>query len=215
VETVTTRARRERLGPAIRELLRSGDVRAAMALEDPGISRITLYRLMTPNDEQQRAALATIWHTHSAEVLNEWLVDSPGSRPYGWWQFSAPRWCRADVPPCCQYLSDAQLREYAEPRLRLGGVGDPDYEHLHSAPEFRCGVPCRFIDAWEVEFYTRDGSSFAGHAIDPSNPPTFESEASYLDRHNLLTDHERRVLPESAYDAERILANIEDDEDTP
>ena len=37
--------------------------------------------------------------------------------------------------------------------------------------------------------------SFKGLAIDPDNPPVFESQAAYLERHKLLPDAEREALP--------------------
>ncbi|MGE4194623.1 MAG: hypothetical protein AB7E51_14640 [Pseudodesulfovibrio sp.] len=62
--------------------------------------------------------------------------------------------------------------EAPEPRRRLGGEGDPAYMGV------TFGVP----DGWcEGDF-------------DPSDPPVYESQAAYLDRHGLLTEAERRAL---------------------
>jgi len=36
--------------------------------------------------------------------------------------------------------------------------------------------------------------NFRGKAIDPADPPLFESQAAYLQRHALLTAEERRYL---------------------
>ena len=36
-------------------------------------------------------------------------------------------------------------------------------------------------------------------AIDPADPPVFESQAAYLDRHKLLTEVERECLPADAF----------------
>jgi len=38
-----------------------------------------------------------------------------------------------------------------------------------------------------------------GGAIDPADPPVFESQAAYLDRHKLLTEEERECLPADAF----------------
>jgi hypothetical protein len=38
------------------------------------------------------------------------------------------------------------------------------------------------------------GSIYTGIPIDDNDPPTFESEATYLERHGLLTDDEKRIL---------------------
>jgi hypothetical protein len=37
-------------------------------------------------------------------------------------------------------------------------------------------------------------------AIEPSDPPIFESQASYLDRYQLLSDDERDELPADAFE---------------
>jgi hypothetical protein len=79
-----------------------------------------------------------------------------------------------------------------EPRRRLGGTGDcladclPAVVLLH---EF--GVP----SDWNVA-----GDNIPGTPISNTDPPRFESEASYLLRHGLLLDGEEEQLGSRAFD---------------
>ena len=122
-----------------------------------------------------------------------------GTRPSCWWQFDAPRWQDDD---CFGH------GELPEPRLRLGGQGTPCHEVLNYAPEFERGVPTSWVDGWSIEYYNgraidvhgnpigteyHDGH-FPAERFDPNDPPQFESEAAYLDRHGLLLPSERRRL---------------------
>jgi len=50
------------------------------------------------------------------------------------------------------------------------------------------GIP----ESWVDEFFKKEG--FAGEVIDPENPPTFESETAYLDRHGFLSIEEKKYL---------------------
>lgn len=77
----------------------------------------------------------------------------------------------------------------------------------------RFGLPVSWVSAFDEAYYNgrardvhgnRIGTEFheghfTGRAIDPADPPRFESEATYLDRHGLLTAAERRRLPADAF----------------
>jgi len=116
-------------------------------------------------------------------LLAEWIRQRPGTRPSWWWERFSP-----------------------ESRRRLGGIGDPAHEFLAYAESYRCGLPSIFVDPWLVEYFNgracdvhgrRIGTeyaegSFKGRAIDPRDPPLYESEATYLRRHGLLTASETR-----------------------
>jgi hypothetical protein len=67
-------------------------------------------------------------------------------------------------------------------------------------PNFTKGVPSDWVTSWQVEYYNgrakdvhgqpigteyRPGD-FTGVAIDPDDPPRFETELEYLRRHGLL-----------------------------
>ena len=47
----------------------------------------------------------------------------------------------------------------------------------------------------------RKPGDFSGVALDPDNPPLFESEPAYLDRLGLLTDDERDKLAPADFEA--------------
>jgi hypothetical protein len=52
---------------------------------------------------------------------------------------------------------------------------------------------------------------FPHNAIDPNNPPRFESQAAYLERHGLLSPEERRRLPADAFEPELVTTDDDDD----
>lgn len=87
------------------------------------------------------------------------------------------RWSRpvwSDRPP--------SMKSECEPRRRLGGVGrDQGYN-------FRLGLPTYWYD----------------EPSDPSDPPKFESQAAYLDRHGLLSAGEQRRLKAADFQPETI-----------
>ena len=168
--------RREALSEARRHYLKTGD-----ALLGDGFADLDLF-LTAKNAEQVRQW----WLDHRDEILPEFIRAHPGCRPFAWWRFDAP-----------------------EPRRRLGGIGTPAHELLAYAPNLRFGIPARWVEPSDVAYYNglavdingrpigteyRPGH-FRGRAIDPDNPPRFESEAAYLDRLNLLMPEERAALP--------------------
>jgi hypothetical protein len=143
------------------------------------------------------------WIKNRALISSDWIARKPGTRPWSWWRFDAPRWERE--------FNAWFNGTMPEPRKRLGGTGTPDYEHLSIVPRFEYGIPIGYVDAWLVEYYNgrakdihgelipckyKDGN-FKGIAIDYDDPPVFETEASYLKRHGLLTkSEEKRLKPE-------------------
>lgn len=182
-------------------------------------------------DEQERNAwailephsrLREVWNVARDLILSEWIQEFPTTRPNAWWEYDAPRASDALLhswgwgPEAFQWDGD---RRPAEPRLRVGGTGDPDYLHFGIVPHFSKGVPCGWVLNFDVLYYNgraRDVNNlpigerysegdFEGIAVDRSNPPTFESEAEYLRRHDLLTSvelnyldtHSELLLPEA------------------
>jgi hypothetical protein len=143
-----------------------------------------------------------LWEACRDEVLADWIREHPGTRPSCWWRFDAPRWLDDGHPGW--YFHN----KLPEPRRRLGGVGTPSYEVLRYVPSFRFGLPDRWVEPSQVEYYngrskdihgTPIGTQyseghFSGVAIDWSDPPRFESQAAYLNRHGLLAPAERRRL---------------------
>jgi hypothetical protein len=102
---------------------------------------------------------------------------------------------------------------------RIQGIGVPKYEALAHGPAFHVGVPDMWVSAWEVSYYNGRsvdvhgkpiGTEYAeGHfpylAIDPKDPPMYESEAAFLDRRGLFLPGERRRLKRADFALESIL----------
>ena len=149
---------------------------------------------------QSAEHLRELWHEHEEVVVAEHVAEWPGSRPCRWWQLSAP-----------------------EPRRRLGGIGTPNFEVLAHAPSYWYGVPCGWVTQWEVDYYNgravdvhgqpiRDGykdGDFTGIAVDLDDPPIYEAEATFLERHGLLLAGERRRLTPGDFEPESIVDIIE------
>jgi hypothetical protein len=109
-----------------------------------------------------------------------------------------------------------------EPRRRLGGVGTPKHEVLAYVPRHTRGIPNYWIDDWEVAYYNgrlplaeglrREAGTakgdFKGEAIDPDDPPLYESQAAYLERHGLFLPGERRRLRKADFEPEPVLAEV-------
>jgi len=111
-----------------------------------------------------------LWDLHRDEFLPEYIKKNPGKRPTPWWQWDAPRW----ADPHDDYYFHGKL---PEPRRRIGGSGTPWHDDLSIHPTFRKGIP-----------------SYFRPDIDPDDPPVYESQAVYLDRHGLLTSAEKAYL---------------------
>src|ERR1019366_7684585 len=109
-----------------------------------------------------------LWESHRDVILVEHVKENPGTRPSLWWTYTAPR-LPIGAFPGCHY--DGQL---PEPRKRLGGTGTPTHEVWCTKPVFSYGIS----DVWL--------------GIDPEDPPTFESQASYLKRYGLLLAGEEK-----------------------
>lgn len=195
-----TRCLVEQFSPCIRAYLETGDHTGELDL-------------FTMHEPEFRAA----WVALRENILADWILARPGTRPWAWWAFEAP------TAQVFAKNRPADGKKVAQ-RLRLGGVGTPSHEVLNYAPWFRFGLPVSWADAWSVAYYNgraRDvhgnrigeeyhEGDFAAVAPNPNDPPAFESQAAYLDRHGLLTEAERRRLPVDAFTPERIDV-IEDD----
>ena len=176
------------------EFLRTG--------EYPADGADGFWEVFEANAPKHQGKLSDAWSKVRVSLLAEWLRESPGTRPYGWWIHDAPGH-----------------------RLRLGGRGDDYAAHgWHQTHEQ--GVPAQWLSQWQIDYYNgraldihgkRIGTEFKEGdfpytAIDPTDPPRFESVAAYLDRHGLLTAAERRRLPSDAFDPERVSTATDGDE---
>ncbi len=120
------------------------------------------------------------WRAIRGEVLRDWVTARPGTRPFYWWVADAP-----------------------EPRLRVGGVGDlvPAYAHPMNQRFgiFRKGS---FVDAELLTAVGKAGDHLV--PLDVSDPPRFESQASYLRRLGLFLSGEEKRIPADAFDPEVV-----------
>ncbi|GMR20201.1 MAG: hypothetical protein BMS9Abin36_0796 [Gammaproteobacteria bacterium] len=173
-----------------------------------GINKYLLIDFEYPTVRQEKCQAE--WDKCKELILEEWT--KPGTRPQYWWIFDAPK---------------ANLKTYTgkvltAARKRLGGIGTPVYEVLNITPSFRYGVPTCWVDEFQEEYYNgraRDVNDdlietnykegdFSGVAIDPDDPPVFESQAAYLKRHKLLSVEEKKDLTKSDYEPEIIKEKL-------
>ena len=169
--------KREPLPTWMREMLMSGEMPTPEAVRSGIPCRHYLDLFGGGRDDVLRGA----WVELRGEILDAFVDENPGMRPWAWWQFDAPR---APLGVFRGWL-DGKL---PEPRLRLGGTGTPSHEVLNYVPAFSFGLPEAWITDEDVATWPR----LAGHAIDPNDPPTFEAEAAYLQRNGLLSTIEAR-----------------------
>jgi hypothetical protein len=146
-----------------------------------------------------------VWRATKSLILTDWIKTKPCTRPWAFWDL-----------------------DVTEIRRRVGGIGDlfNDWED-YGPYECYYGIPSAWVTAWDVESYNgkaldihgkiipspwKDGD-FTRVAVDPKNPPTFESEAAYLDRHDLLTPAEKRHLEKHPELMEPERVEFEEDEE--
>ncbi|MFZ1429139.1 MAG: hypothetical protein WAS21_20480 [Geminicoccaceae bacterium] len=160
-----------------------------------------------------------LWREYRDELLAEFISTRPGRRPPIWWRADAPRQPIGTWPG---WFIDGKIEQ---PRERLGGVGTVAWDVLAHRPEYHCGIPRHWVRPRDVEYYTgqaRDihgalispkyiGSGFAGVAIDPRDPPVYESQATYLKRLGLLLPTEARRLRPADFEPEPVMPEPEDD----
>lgn len=138
-----------------------------------------------------RPVVRAVWEELRDELLADWAKEHPGTRPYAWWVFDAPR------DPVGTWPGSRWDGELPALRLRLGGTGTPSHEHLAFMPESSFGIFTLWIDDGDVETFNLDCLP-----VDPNDPPLFESQAAYLKRHGLLLAGERP--PASAFEPEVV-----------
>ncbi|GEM_PF-6028639 len=136
------------------------------------------FEVMFRSDDEMRAiALAVM-----PDVLAYYSRLHPGRRPRLWWRFCAPQ---ADLFAWL-FPAAAERPQFAQPRKRVGGRGVPAWERFAYVPAFDYGVPAHWADS------------------DPDDPPRFESQASYLRRHELLSPAESRRLTPADFEPEIV-----------
>lgn len=121
--------------------------------------------VFTPNatpDAKRRA----LWAEHRDVILADWIAERPGTRPWAWWAFAAPRSRELQARYAGCYFAPNLI----DGRRKLSGSGVPVWDH----PGFSAVVP-----HWQLGMPAMAG-------VDVSAPPVFESERDYLARHGLL-----------------------------
>jgi hypothetical protein len=123
-----------------------------------------------------------IWETYRDDLIGTYVEQHPGRRPWGFWRFEAP----------------------AEHRLRLGGKGDCIPDHVSDeVEEYWRGLPTYWIGEDRLMAWPE----LAAYAIDPGDPPRFESEAAYLKRLGLLLPGEAERLTTADFEPELIIGD--------
>ena len=155
---------------------------------------------------------AAAWARVRDAIVMAWVETRPGTRPFFWWHAEAP------TTPVHAPGRPAHGDLVAQ-RLRISGTGTPAHEVLNVAPSFQFGLPEAWVSVFDEAFYNgkaadifgqrigldyREGD-FRGVAPRGDDPPTFESQATFLDRHSLFLAGERDRLPAEAFAPEAIV----------
>lgn len=130
-------------------------------------------------DGKRHRSPKALWQEFGALVLARWVDEAPGTRPALWWQYDAP-----------------------EPRRRVGGIGRPLHEFTAYVVRYAYGVPIDWPE--DDPDLPAEFRPPCAALIDPNDPPLFESQAAFLDRHDLLSPAERDSLDASAFDPEPV-----------
>ncbi|SRR5216683_2755907 len=119
------------------------------------------------------------------QFLAEYVKAHPGQRPAWWWHFNT--------------------LDNGGPLLRqkVGGIGTPWGDH-----QMAYGAAL----VWVTEKNKTWWGEAPGPAVDPANPPIFESQATFLDRHDMFLPGERRRLTAADFTPEEITVDDDDDE---
>jgi hypothetical protein len=125
-----------------------------------------------------------LWLASRERLVASQITAHPGTRPFAWWAWDT-----------------------AEPRRRLGGTGDACHDVLAYTPWFRFGLPVVFVSERLRSVLSAD---FRGTPVDPQDPPVFESQAAFLDRHGLFAPGERDRVPADAWTPETRSAAVDD-----
>jgi hypothetical protein len=156
--------------------------------------------------------VAALWRDLRDQLLPQFVQRHPGRRPRCWWDYDAPRQPVGTWPG---WWLDGKL---SEPRLRLGGTGTPKHEVLAYVPRYDYGIPVYWVEPAEFAYYnglevaavngqrTEREGKFKGVPIDPNDPPVYEAQATYLERHDLFLPGERRRLRKADFEPEAVAA---------
>jgi hypothetical protein len=147
-----------------------------------------------PHDDSPTNEERGLWLQYQGTLLPSWVGDHPGRRPACWWRYSAPRQAVGTWPG---YWFDGRL---PEPRRRVGGTGDPDSDHLAIVPNYAYGIPATWLDDWWADRLRRERRDLTICAYCEADPPLYEAQASYLERHGLFLPGERERLTDADFE---------------
>jgi hypothetical protein len=128
--------------------------------------------------EETVAQLKRLWESIREEVLADWTSEKPGTRPPGWWEFDSPG-----------------------PRQRVGGTGNTQAAARGVSDVYACGMPLYWIDDTYAKHYP------GAVAVDATDPPRFEAEATYLKRLGLLAPGELKLLTPADFEPEAAITD--------
>jgi hypothetical protein len=94
-----------------------------------------------------------LWAEFREQVLEWWLKERPGTRPWCWWAYDAP-----------------------ERRRRVGGIGTT-FRDLSKGEEYTPDFGLPTPDAWLTGY---EATSRGVQTFDLEDPPLFEAQAAYL-----------------------------------
>lgn len=106
-----------------------------------------------------------LYQSIKKDFLQDWISKNPCTRPWAWYEYSAPRW----DDPWPDYFCH---KTFAEPRLHISGGAECKYNFVPS-----------YYKAVSEHWHFTD-----------QDLPMFESEAAYLQRLNLLRKEEKAHL---------------------
>jgi hypothetical protein len=130
-------------------------------------------------------------------ALAEFIARKPGCRPQWWWR---------------QLTGDPDLDAPERMRRRLGGVDAAHHSsetggERYANEQDAYGVPLVWVTrenlAWSGNGWWN--RNLPGPAIDPKDPPMFESQPAFLDRHGLFLPGERARLREGDFAPVSVL----------
>jgi hypothetical protein len=125
-----------------------------------------------------------MWKKYRDFILTDWIQNRPGSRPWAWWRFDAPRWQKSFNGAFFEGV-------LPEPRKQVSGDGVIEYEKYPAiVPRFKFGVPCDWYE------------------VDNDDPPMFEAESTYLQRHGLMSKSEEKRLSDKDFEPGSCLEYI-------
>ena len=98
-----------------------------------------------------------VWLAIRDELLTQWIKEYPGTRPSWWYLFD----------PQCPRISEEDIRRHGwegwyftkdlpDLRRRLGGIGDPAFEHFALVPTFDHALPDHFVTIEDVRSYREE-----------------------------------------------------------